>query len=113
VAIRGWWATAIAVLVLLLLLGGPAPLIALLGCLLLRRFWSGALPVVLAAGVLAASAVAVAGRLLGHGQDWAFGPWAQVAVLVAVSAAVASFLYPSADPDDPVAEAPAGPDVAP
>jgi arabinofuranan 3-O-arabinosyltransferase len=113
VAIRSWWATAIAVLALLLLLGGPAPLISLLGCLLLRRLWSGALPVVLAAGVLAAGAVAVAGRLLGHGQDWAFGPWAQVAVLVAVSATVASFLYPSTDPDDPVAEAPAGPDVAP
>jgi len=60
--------------------------------------WSRALPGVLAAGVLAATAVAVAGRLLGHGQDWAFGPLAQAAILVAVSAAVAAFLYPSTDP---------------
>jgi len=96
--IRSWWAGAFAVLALLLLLGGPAPLIALLGCLLLRRLWSRALPAVLAAGVLAATAVAVAGRLLGHGQDWAFGPWAQAAILVAVSAAVAAFLYPATDP---------------
>lgn len=89
-----WWGSTLAVLVLLLLLGGPAPVIALLACLLLHRLWSRVLPAVLCTGVLAATGIAVAGRLLGHGQDWAFGLWAQAAILVAVSAAVAAFLYP-------------------
>jgi arabinofuranan 3-O-arabinosyltransferase len=92
---RSWWGSALAVLALLLLLGGPAPAIALLACLLLRRLRSTVLPAVLATGVLAATGIAVAGRLLGHGQAWAFGPWAQAAVLVAVSAAVAVSLYPA------------------
>ncbi|HEY3259871.1 MAG TPA: alpha-(1-_3)-arabinofuranosyltransferase [Pseudonocardiaceae bacterium] len=89
-----WWGPAIAVLALLLLLAGPAALVALLACLLLRRLWSRALPAVLATAVLAATTVAVAGRVLGHGQDWAFGTWSQAAILVAVAAAVAAFLYP-------------------
>jgi arabinofuranan 3-O-arabinosyltransferase len=94
---RSWWGSALAVLALLLLLGGPAAVIALFACLLLRRQWSTVRPAVLATGVLATTGIAVAGRLLGHGQDWAFGPWAQAAVLLAVSAAVAASLYPSPD----------------
>ena len=94
---RSWWGSAIAVVALLLLLGGPAPVIALLGCLILRRLWSSALPAVAVAGVLAATGIAVAGRLSGHGQDWAFGPWVQVAIFVAVSAVIAAFLYPAAE----------------
>jgi arabinofuranan 3-O-arabinosyltransferase len=84
-------------------LGGPAALVVLLGCLVLRRFWSRALPAVTAAGVLAAAAVAVTGRVTGHGQDWAFGLWPQLALLIAVGAVLAAFLYPDTPPDSDVA----------
>ncbi|HET8643525.1 MAG TPA: hypothetical protein VFM37_16435, partial [Pseudonocardiaceae bacterium] len=94
-AAAGWWPAAITVLALLLLLGGPFPVIALLACLLLRHFWAHALPAVAAGAFVAATAVAVVGRVSGHGQDWAFGPWTQAAGFVAVSAVVAAFLYPS------------------
>ena len=104
-----WWGGALAVLALLILLGGPVPLIALLGCLVLRRLWSSALPPLAVAGVLTATAIAVAGRLTGHGQDWAFGPWAQAAVFVAVAAVIAAFLYPAPDPDLSPAAAPGAP----
>ncbi len=92
-----WWGGAIAVVALLLVLGGPVPLIALFACLVLRRLWSSALPVVAVCGVVAAATIAVAGRLTGHGQDWAFGPWTQLSVFVAVAAVIAAFLYPTLD----------------
>jgi arabinofuranan 3-O-arabinosyltransferase len=95
VAAVSWWAVALSVIALLLLLGGPFPLIALLGCLLLRRVWAHALPTVAAGGAVLATTIAVAGRLAGHGQDWAFGPWAQAAGFVAVTAVIAAFLYPA------------------
>lgn len=93
---RSWWAGALPIVVLLLLLGGPVPLIALLGCLVLRRLWPGSMPVVSAGAVLAATAVAVAGRLTGHGQAWAFGGWVQALLYTAVAAVIAAFLYPAA-----------------
>jgi len=92
---RSWWAGALTAIALLLLLGGPIPLIALLGCLVLRHLWPHALPAVAVSGVLAATTVAVAGRLTGHGQDWAFGAWTQAMLIVAVAATIAAFLYPT------------------
>ncbi|HEY0639297.1 MAG TPA: alpha-(1-_3)-arabinofuranosyltransferase, partial [Pseudonocardiaceae bacterium] len=97
VATRSWWGVAIALTGLLLLLGGPVPVIALVACLAARHYRRDALPVVAAAGVVVAAGIAVAGRLLGHGQDWAFGPWPQLALFVTVAAVVAAHLYP-ADP---------------
>lgn len=90
-----WWGVALPVVGLLVLLGGPVVLICLVACLVLRRLWSAVLPVVALAGVVAAAAVAVTGRLTGHGQDWAFGVWSQLAVVVAVAAVITAFLYPS------------------
>ena len=92
---RGWWGVAVVAVGLVVLLGGPVALITMAACLLLRHRWQAALPWVAAGGVVAAAGIAVAGRLLGHGQDWAFGPWSQLAVLVAVTAVLAAYLYPA------------------
>lgn len=100
VAAASWWPVAIVVVTFLLLLGGPFPVIALLGCLLLRRYWANALPAVAAGAVVIATAIAVTGRVTGHGQDWAFGPTTQAAGFVAIAAVVAAYLYPTAVADD-------------
>jgi arabinofuranan 3-O-arabinosyltransferase len=94
---RGWWVIALVVVAMFFALGGPAAIVVLLGCLMLRRLWPRALPVVAALGVLAAAAVAVTGRLTGHGQDWAFGLWPQLTLLIAIAAVIAAFLYPATD----------------
>jgi arabinofuranan 3-O-arabinosyltransferase len=106
---RTWWGVALPVVGLLVLLGGPVPLICLVVCLALRRVWASALPVVAVTGVVAATAVAVTGRATGHGQDWAFGAWSQLALVVAVAAVIAAFLYPSLDARPTPAHAPPPP----
>jgi arabinofuranan 3-O-arabinosyltransferase len=73
---------------LLAVLGGMLPVVLLLGCLLLRHVWRLAPAVLAASGVVAATGIAVTGRLLGHGQEWAYGAGAQIALLVSLAAVV-------------------------
>ncbi|WP_238412523.1 alpha-(1-_3)-arabinofuranosyltransferase domain-containing protein [Saccharothrix deserti] len=79
---------------LLVVLGGMAGLVALLACLFLRSLVPRrrrAVSMVLAFGGMAvATGVSVTGRVLGHGQDWAYGTAAQAAVLVALAAVVSA-----------------------
>ncbi|MGS2612922.1 alpha-(1-_3)-arabinofuranosyltransferase domain-containing protein [Micromonospora sp. LZ34] len=84
----GWIAGALVGLIVAL--GGVLPVVIGIAAMLLRQFMPRVLPAVVLAGMAAATAGAVAGRLQGHGQEWAFGPWVQAAMLVAVGAVVAS-----------------------
>ncbi|MEJ2859154.1 MULTISPECIES: alpha-(1-_3)-arabinofuranosyltransferase [unclassified Saccharothrix] len=76
------------------LLGGMAGVVALLSCLFLRSLVPGyrrAVSMALAfGGMVVATGVSVAGRALGHGQEWAYGTVAQAAVLVALAAVVSA-----------------------
>jgi arabinofuranan 3-O-arabinosyltransferase len=87
-----WLGLALAVP--LVALGGVAAVLAMLGCLLLRTVFPRArraVAMTLAAGGMATATVAaVAGRLLGHGQDWAYGPVAQIGGLIALAAVVSA-----------------------
>jgi arabinofuranan 3-O-arabinosyltransferase len=79
---------------LLVVLGGMAGLVALLACLFLRSpvpKRRRAVSMALAFGGMAvATGVSVTGRVLGHGQEWAYGTAAQAAVLVALAAVVSA-----------------------
>ncbi|NUT93224.1 MAG: DUF3367 domain-containing protein, partial [Saccharothrix sp.] len=79
---------------LVALLGGMAGVVALLSCLFLRSLvpnYRRAVSMALAfGGMLVATAVSVTGRVLGHGQEWAYGTVAQAAVLVALAAVVSA-----------------------
>ncbi|MBA0128082.1 DUF3367 domain-containing protein [Haloechinothrix sp. YIM 98757] len=82
----------IALAALLVVLGGMPAVVALLACLLARTLWTPSPKVIVAAGASTALATAVAGRLLGHGQEWAYGWLAQSALLVTLAAVVAAFI---------------------
>ncbi|MET9224413.1 alpha-(1-_3)-arabinofuranosyltransferase [Lentzea sp. NPDC003310] len=84
----------VAMLVLLAVLGGMLPIVAVIACLLAREFWAAAPKVIAVAGVALGSVVAVLGRVLGHGQEWAYIPLTQASLLVAVSAVVAAAFGP-------------------
>jgi arabinofuranan 3-O-arabinosyltransferase len=84
-----WWVAA-ALVGLIVALGGVLPVVILLAAMLLRQLLPRTIPAVVFAAAVAATAGVVAGRLLGHGQEWAYGPWAQAAMLVAVGAIVAT-----------------------
>ena len=90
----GWW-MLVPLMVLAVALGGAAGAALLLAALIVRQLRPRALPRIALAGALIGAAVAVAGRLLGHGQDWAYGAWVQAAMLAAVCA-VAATVAPSA-----------------
>jgi arabinofuranan 3-O-arabinosyltransferase len=91
------WVPAVLV-VLLAAVGGILPVVLLIASLLVRavaqrftaRFNVTALIVV--AGMVTATGIAVVGRLQGHGQDWAYGTATQAAILVALAAAVSPCL---------------------
>jgi arabinofuranan 3-O-arabinosyltransferase len=85
----------VPLMVLAVALGGAAGAALLLAALIVRQLRPRALPRIALAGALIGAAVAVAGRLLGHGQDWAYGAWVQAAMLAAVCA-VAATVAPSA-----------------
>ncbi|MGC5022712.1 alpha-(1-_3)-arabinofuranosyltransferase domain-containing protein [Micromonospora sp. DT47] len=85
----GWWIAA-ALIGLIVALGGVLAMVIVIAAMLLRQFLPRALPAITLAAMAAATAGAVAGRVLGHGQGWAYGPWVQAAMLVAVGAVVAS-----------------------
>ncbi|MFG3709134.1 alpha-(1-_3)-arabinofuranosyltransferase family protein [Micromonospora sp. NPDC047670] len=111
------WVAGVLLVVLLAALGGVLPLAIVLAAMLLRQFARRALPVVVFGALTVATVTAVSGRLQGHGQEWAYGPWAQGAMLVAVAAVVAAVLpVPGGPPPTAVPGAPAGaagtPDVA-
>lgn len=90
---RGRW-LVIAMLALLAVLGGMLPIVALIACLLAREFWAAAPKVIALSGVALGTSVAVLGRVLGHGQEWAYIPLVQASLLVAVSAVVAAAFRP-------------------
>ncbi len=83
-----------AMLVLLGVLGGMLPVVALIACLLAREFWPAAPKVVALSGVSFGAGVAVLGRILGNGQEWAYLPLVQASLLIAVSAVVAAAFRP-------------------
>ncbi len=101
---------------LLAALGGVLPVAIVLAAMLLRQLAARALPLVVFGGITVATVVAVAGRLQGHGQAWAYGPWVQAAMLVAIGAVAAAVApvpgaLPDGGPRGPVAAA-SGPDPA-
>ncbi|WP_341718038.1 alpha-(1-_3)-arabinofuranosyltransferase [Micromonospora sp. FIMYZ51] len=94
------WAIGALLVVLLAALGGVLPVAIVLAAMLLRQLAVRALPVVVLAGLTVATAVAVAGRLRGHGQEWAYVSWTQAAMLIAIGAVVAAVVpVPGARPD--------------
>jgi arabinofuranan 3-O-arabinosyltransferase len=79
-------------LALVAVLGGVLPVVFVIVAMLARQLRPGSLKVLALGGAVVATAVAVTGRVLGHGQSWAYGPWAQGAMLAAVAAVVAACL---------------------
>ncbi|WP_433530388.1 alpha-(1-_3)-arabinofuranosyltransferase [Micromonospora sp. CA-263727] len=97
------WAIGALLVVLLAALGGVLPVAIVLAAMLLRQLAVRALPVVVLGGLSVATGISVAGRLQGHGQDWAYGSWVQAAMLVAIGAVVAAVVpVPGVRPDPPI-----------
>jgi arabinofuranan 3-O-arabinosyltransferase len=82
----------VALVVLLAVLGGMLPIVLLIACLLVRTLWPPALRWLVIGGASLACLIAVSGRVLGNGQEWAHGTAAQVLLLLAVTAAVTGCL---------------------
>lgn len=78
----------VALVVLLAVLGGMLPVVLLIACLLLRVVWPPAPRWVALGSAGLACLVAVSGRVLRNGQEWAHGPAAQALLLLAVAAVV-------------------------
>ena len=98
----------------IVVLGGVAGAALLLAALIVRQLRPGALPGLAFVAAGAGLAVAVGGRLLGHGQEWAYGAWVQVAMLAAVCAVAATAApttrrTPRAVPEAAVPAAPEAP----
>jgi arabinofuranan 3-O-arabinosyltransferase len=93
---------------LIVLLGGMLPVVLLIACLLLRSLWSPAPRAIAFGGAAFACVVAVTGRLLDHGQAWAYGWLAQASLLLSLAAVVSScvdwFDSPRPDLDDRAGE---------
>ncbi|CRK61371.1 hypothetical protein [Alloactinosynnema sp. L-07] len=103
----------IALIVLLGAMGGMLALVLLIACLLVRSAlprYRRAISMTLAAlGMTVATATAVIGRVLDHGQDWAYGATAQCAIIIALAAVVAARIpWFDKDPDTELT-APAAP----
>jgi arabinofuranan 3-O-arabinosyltransferase len=90
VASGGPVGVAVAMIGLLVVLGGMLPVVLLIAVLLARQFTERAPRVLAAGGMVIAAGVSVFGRLLGHGQEWAYGPVTQAALLLAAAAMVAT-----------------------
>jgi arabinofuranan 3-O-arabinosyltransferase len=78
----------VALVGLLAVLGGMLPVVLLIACLLLRSLWPPAPRWLVFGGALTATVFAVTGRLLEHGQAWAYEWFSQGALLLAAAAAV-------------------------
>jgi arabinofuranan 3-O-arabinosyltransferase len=85
----GAW-TPVVLIGLLVALGGMLPVVLLIACLLARQFSERAPRFLAFGGTAVAAGVSVTGRVLGHGQDWAYGPVTQAALLLAAAAMVAT-----------------------
>lgn len=83
-----WW-VPLVLIGLLAVLGGMLPVVLLIACLLARALWAPAPRVLAFGGAAVACVVAVTGRLLDHGQAWAYGWVSQAALLLASAAVVA------------------------
>jgi len=82
------------------LLGGMLAFVILIAVTLVRTLWPPA-PRFIAPGAAAAAAVtATTGRMLGYGQDWAYGWVAQSLLVLAVCAAVTACLEWPAQPTE-------------
>jgi arabinofuranan 3-O-arabinosyltransferase len=109
-----WWIVA-PLMVLAVTLGGAAGASMLLAALIVRQLWPRALPRIALGSAVAGMAVAVAGRLLGHGQDWAYGATVQATMLAAVCAVAATVAPAAGRPpetvptEEPMPEPAAGP----
>jgi len=82
----------IALVVLLAVLGGMLPIVLLIACLLARTLWPPAPRWLAVGGAGIACLVAVSGRVLRNGQEWAHGTAAQALLLLAVAAVVAGYV---------------------
>jgi arabinofuranan 3-O-arabinosyltransferase len=89
-----WW-IAVPLAGLALALGGVAAAALLIAAMLVRQLRPGALPGIAFVAAAGGTAVAVAGRIQGYGQEWAYGGIVQAAMLTAVCA-VAATVVPSA-----------------
>ncbi|MFJ8912409.1 alpha-(1-_3)-arabinofuranosyltransferase [Amycolatopsis sp. NPDC102389] len=96
-------AVPVVLIGLLAVLGGMLPIVLLIAVLLARQFSERAPRYLAFGGMVVGTLVAVAGRLLGHGQEWAYGPVTQASLLLAAAAMVAMclpwFAGRSPDPD--------------
>ncbi len=77
---------------LLAVLGGMLPVVLLIAVLLARQFSERAPRYLAFGGMAVGTLVAVVGRLLGNGQEWAYGPVTQASLLLAAAATVAMCL---------------------
>ena len=108
IAPGGSTVVSVALIGLLAVLGGMLPVVLLIACLLARQFSERAPRFLAFGGMVVAAGVSVIGRVLGHGQDWAFGPVTQAALLLAAAAIVAScidWFAKEETPPDPVPSA--------
>ena len=83
---RRW--VPIALVALLAVLGGMLPVVLLIACLLVRALWPPAAKWLAVGGATLACVVAVGGRVLGNGQEWAYGSVSQGLLLLAAAAVV-------------------------
>jgi arabinofuranan 3-O-arabinosyltransferase len=90
VAAGGTTVATVVLIGVLALLGGMLPVVLLIACLLVRQFSERAPRLLALAAVVVATGIVVTGRLLGNGQDWAYGLATQSALLLAAAAVVAS-----------------------
>ncbi|HEY3471260.1 MAG TPA: alpha-(1-_3)-arabinofuranosyltransferase family protein, partial [Amycolatopsis sp.] len=86
----GGAAVPVVLIGLLVALGGMLPVVLLIACLLARQFSERAPRYLAFGGMVVAAGVSVTGRILGHGQEWAYGPLTQAALLLAAAAMVAT-----------------------
>jgi arabinofuranan 3-O-arabinosyltransferase len=86
----GGFVVPVVLIGLLVALGGMLPVVLLIACLLARQFSERAPRYLAFGGMAVAAAASVTGRLLGHGQEWAYGPTTQAALLLAAAAMVAT-----------------------
>ncbi|WP_320064524.1 alpha-(1-_3)-arabinofuranosyltransferase family protein [Micromonospora sp. RTGN7] len=98
----GWW-IVLPLMALTVALGGVAAAVLLLAAMLVRLLRPGALPGIAFVTGAGGIAVAVLGRLLGHGQEWVYGAAVQATMLAAVCAVAATVVPavrrpPEADP---------------
>ena len=82
----------VALIVLLAVLGGMLPIVLLIACLLARTLWPPAPRWLAVGGASLACLIAVSGRVLRNGQEWAHGTAAQALLLLAVAAVVAGYI---------------------